>query len=669
MSIVPQQSGTVPRARRPFTFAVNGSEFFPGAGSSLHFASKDDDTLTLVNLPEGVLAAGDSVTVAYLGKTVFAGTVDSIVDERARGDSRRQRIVCKGPWGALSRLVFRQTWHVGADLTYSSPRVVLNQSAAGLDQNMTDTVKEICSFAAPRCGFSYSASNVSVADVFLPKDETRDVTCADAIRRELRFFPRKIVRFDYSAVTPALHISEPDTSRDAAYVSSIPKSARRYEYTAHPIRGVDVYTADVDTTVSGSEISQNHQFYGEPGVSRDDIDVLHCYIPLAPGTSSTTYESLEVTTEEIGSVGGVVDEREWWRTKHPRLNGVANAALTITDFGYPLPSFSPRRITDCTVGALRKFGLKAELVRFHCRARIETADDVEDDIYLTMDFVVTNASTRVYTQQTGSSASAGETLPEGLAKAIYDQRCGDLKNETMTIRLGDAFPTLGDACDGLVLQEYDVDCDALTAELHFGVPEYVSAEDMRSLLNGFRMRGYASNAVIRGTGEPDEEDAVDFAGIQPVASTEFCPGTKAKTTIKASSGGTVVLDSKSLEAGETARLRTVTLYDKAGNPSNLKVLATERKPGEGEDDPEDEKDPHGQKDEHAAPSNDPCNPGGSSDSDGSGGGGGAGVSPDGGSGGESGQSGRDGGAGVSAGGATGSAGGGESGGAPGCGCD
>ena len=530
--------------------------------------------------------------------------------------------------------------------------MVLNQSAAGLDQNMTDTVKEICSFAAPRCGFSYSDEHVSVADVFLPKDETRDVTCADAIRRELRFFPRKIVRFDYSAVTPALHISEPDTSRDAAYVSSIPKSARRYEYTAHPIRGVDVYTADVDTTVSGSEISQNHQFYGEPGVSRDDIDVLHCYIPLAPGTSSTTYESLEVTTEEIGSVGGV-----------------ANAALTITDFGYPFPSFSPRRITDCTVGALRKFGLKAELVRFHCRARIETADDVEDDIYLTMDFVVTNASTRVYTQQTGSSASAGETLPEGLAKAIYDQRCGALKNETMTIRLGDAFPTLGDACDGLVLQEYDVDCDALTAELHFGVPEYVSAEDMRSLLNGFRMRGYASNAVIRGTGEPDEEDAVDFAGIQPVASTEFCPGQKAKTTIKASSGGTVVLDSKSLEAGETAQLRTVTLYDKDGNPSNLKVLATERKPGEGEDDPEDEKDPHGQKDEHAAPSNDPCNPGGSSDSDGSGGGGGAGVSPDGGSGGESGQSGRDGGAGVSAGGATGAAGGGESGGAPGCGCD
>ena len=561
MSIVPQQSGTVPRALRPFTFAVNGSEFFPGAGSSLHFASKDDDTLTLVNLPAGVLAAGDSVTVAYLGKTVFAGTVDSIVDERARGDSRRQMIVCKGPWGALSRLVFRQTWHVGGDLTYSSPRVVLNQSASGLDQNMTDTVKEICSFAAPRCGFSYSEEHVSVADVFLPKDETRDVTCADAIRRELRFFPRKIVRFDYSAVTPALHISEPDTSRDAAYVSSIPKSARRYEYTAHPIRGVDVYTADVDTTVSGSEISQNHQFYGEPGVSRDDIDVLHCYIPLAPGTSSTTYESLEVTTEEIGSVGGVVNEREWWRTKHPRLNGVANAALTIT---------------DCTVGALKKFGLKAELVRFHCRAKIETADDVEDDIYLTMDFVVTNASTRVYTQQTGSSASAGETLPEGLAKAIYDQRCGTLKNETMTIRLGDAFPTLGDACDGLVLQEYDVDCDALTAELHFGVPEYVSAEDMRSLLNGFRMRGYASNAAIRGTGEPDEESAIDFAGIQPVSSTEFCPGVKAKTTIKhvddAAKSGAIVLDADKVDSGKTVEVQEAVFAD----GTTGKVLATHK---------------------------------------------------------------------------------------------
>ena len=65
---------------------------------------------------------------------------------------------------------------------------------------------------------------------------------------------------------------------------------------------------------------------------------------------------------------------------------------------------------------------------------------------------------------------------------------------------------LGDRADGLYLQSFDVDLADLTARLEFGQPEHLSVEDMRNLLNGFRQRGYAENAVLRSSAGGGEEE-------------------------------------------------------------------------------------------------------------------------------------------------------------------
>ena len=144
-------------------------------------------------------------------------------------------------------------------------------------------------------------------------------------------------------------------------------------------------------------------------------------------------------------------------------------------------------------------------------------------------------------------AIAGETLPDNLAKELYLQRTqSEYLNETIKIRLSDVFPKLGDSTDGLYLQQIDIDCADETAELHFGQPEYLSAEDMRDLLNGFRGRAYCevttprSNDDAQNTGEAEE-----IGGIPPLSSTEFAPGTKSKTTIATSgtNANSITLDS------------------------------------------------------------------------------------------------------------------------------
>ena len=152
----------------------------------------------------------------------------------------------------------------------------------------------------------------------------------------------------------------------------------------------------------------------------------------------------------------------------------------------------------------------------------------------------------------------------------------------MTVRLGSAFPQLGDMADGLYLQSFDVDLADLTARLEFGHPEYLSVEDMRNLLNGFRQRGYAENAVLRssaGGGEDDEEEDTP-GGIQPIASSEWSPGLKKKTTIGGSTetssggGGKIVLESSKLDSGEEINVRELKYKDGDGNVKSVKVLGS-----------------------------------------------------------------------------------------------
>ncbi len=571
------------RTGKAFTFTrkranAADAEFFPGAGSTLHFANRDTDTFTARNLPAGLLQAGDEVTVEYGNTTVFKGEVDRIVDRHGRGTDRVQDVTVAGPWSKLNRLVFRQTWGVG-NVAFSSSRVILGQTAAGLGQHMKAQLAEIAGYAATPCGISLASADNHAPEQYLPLDEARDITCADAIRRELRFFPKLVVRFDYSSTTPALEIVDPANADAASYAATIPKTDREYVYNAHPVKYVDVTVDAVEITVNGDSASFHQEYPAIPS-GTSPLDILHVTVPLARGGGSTTNESFEIESEAIPSA---LNNVHWWATKHPRLANVAESAISFSTS----PTRSPSNygyIVKNTKDEIEAAGKHCEVSRFQCKVKIETTDDVEEEVALTMDFLTTDARSGTYTVQTGSTATAGETLPTGLAQALYEQRSQSLVSESMTVRLGDSFPKLGDkltetvgsSSETLFLQSFDVDVADLTARLSFGQPEHLSAEDMRSLLNGFRQRGSASTAKLRereGAAEGQEPPAP--GGIPPISSSEWSPGTKQKMTIKKSSSGTIKLDADDVGSGKTAQFRELKYTDSSGNEKTVKVLSTE----------------------------------------------------------------------------------------------
>lgn len=577
-SITPREAnpGT---ASRLFSFARirNGAtvRFCPGDGARLRFANREADTLELPGLPAGFLRPGDSVTATYRGRCVFRGEVERLTESMGRGGDATQSVTCAGPWAKMARLVFRQEWFAPGGPQLSS-RLILNQTRTGLAQSLDAALSELAGYGAKPCG--YRVGTVAVSGQVLPSDECRDITVADAIRRELRLFPKAMARFDYSDPTPTLDIARPSAAATAAYVADIPKSSRERIYDAHPITGVDLEIEAIGT-VDGIGYRQiGHQAAGD--ATAGNPDCLYATLQIRGASSSAVKQSFESVTEDIP---GDLDDADWWRERHPRLAGVAPDAITIED-GARTPDRYPR-ISAATAGEIEAAGLHCEVSTFTCRARIETEDDVEDEIFLTLQYLTTDAEgtrddPKTYTWVTESSAESGETVPEGLAATILAERAGPLLSERLSIRLGDSLPTLGDAivedAGTVYLQSIDIDCGSLTADLSFGIPDYLSPEDMASLLSGFRNKRTSTSSTVRVTGKPDQGDTVEMGAIPPLSSSEFAPGVKGKTTIRgrSSGGGSIVLDASALEAGDRITVRRLTMAGEDGEDKAVKVLAT-----------------------------------------------------------------------------------------------
>ena len=440
----------------------------------------------------------------------------------------------------MERLVYRQYWAT-ADSPLLSSRLILNQYFDGTEQRLDEALYEIADDAAAACGYTVARADVAVSAQKLPFDECRDITVADAIRRELRFFPKAVCRFDYSGAAPALKIVRRASSADAAYVAAIPKTDRQYEYNAHPINGVDLEIETTDETDGVQYRAQYHQTAGN--VSAGNPDCLYATLQVPGSSASTVRQSFKSVTENLPTSLNDVD---WWKSKHPRLANVAASAITINSARRSGESDAEDypRISAASPGEIREANLRCHVEKFEAEITIDKGTDREEDILLTMNFLTTNAEgtadePHVYQWNVESTASSGETVPSGLAAAILADRSGVLRAERMSVRLIDALPTLGDCCDGLFLQSFEVDCAQLTALLDFGAPEYLSPEDMAALLSGFRNKRTSNCATSRVSGkiQDDGSDEVGMCGIPPLSSTEFAPGRTVKMSI-GSDGGT-----------------------------------------------------------------------------------------------------------------------------------
>lgn len=601
-----------------FTFARTRegatTAFLAPAGATLRFASKDTDTLTIPGLPAGFLASGDSVTVSYMGRAVFVGDVASVERTHFPGSDTRERVVCAGPWAKMARLVYRQLWRTGPNSWDRSSRLVLNQyHSTGRSQSLNSELAEIANWGATGCG--YTVGSVSVSTQHLPFDECRDITVADAIRRELRLFPKAFTRFSYSGSRVRLNIMRADTSgEDAAYMASVPEEERQRVWDANPIDGVDLEFETVSEVNGVKYVTIDHQKAGNTATTNPNC--LYATVRVDGGAASTVAGSFTSITEDVPADWN--SSTAWWFEKHPRLKGLATSAVSIvqgsgerSDAG---ETEQYQRISEATAGEIEAAGLKCRVVTFSVKVNIATTDDEEDEVTLSMSFLATNAegtkaSPKKYTWVAASSSESGERVPSGLAGAILADRSGALRSMKARLALKEAangarvWPLVGDVCEGLILQTVEVDCQTCVATLDFGAPEHIAPEDMAALLTNFRNKRKIASSTLRAEGTAGTGgDTVELGGIAPLFATDWQPGKTAKRTFSrtASSsgesggsggsgsnggnsvvvdatgeGGNVRISTGDLDSEQTASFRTISWTDSTGTAKTAKFLGTE----------------------------------------------------------------------------------------------
>ncbi len=151
-----------------------------------------------------LFAANSTVTVTQNGVPWFVGRVTT-VPATGTAHAEGQVYELSGPWWYLEKLVCRQEWKFrGGTLTARLGRLILGQALDGTRLTTGQVITETLQYAID-CGAPLQIGTVEPA-LTPPLDEVKDVTCAEVIRKMLRWHPDCVCWFDYAtAPVPTFH--------------------------------------------------------------------------------------------------------------------------------------------------------------------------------------------------------------------------------------------------------------------------------------------------------------------------------------------------------------------------------------------------------------------------------------------------------------------------------
>ncbi len=153
------------------------------------------------------LAYGQTMTITTDGSQVFKGRLDRIRRTGASG-SEGLVVTVVGGWWYLENEIFRQsnTYEDGAHWT---TRWTLGPA------NIRDTV--IALVNQVQASGHITVGTIDLPVVFIPQQELRDTTIADALKTILRWVPGAVVAWDYSGSKPTINVYQPGSSSLATY--------------------------------------------------------------------------------------------------------------------------------------------------------------------------------------------------------------------------------------------------------------------------------------------------------------------------------------------------------------------------------------------------------------------------------------------------------------------
>ena len=527
----------------PVTFASRGY-----SGITRTCRSGMEDTVTIRHDGHQVdydtdIGYGAAVTIYRDGVRWFHGRCNTpAVTGDGSAEGHTYEIV--GPWWWLEQIVYQQDWTLwdpsygggaGALITKKKSRVILFQQADGTAINSGVQASDILTYAAG-LGAPIATGAIDL-DVNLPMEEVLDISCAEALRRCMRWSPECVAWWDYSTATPTLHIRKPASLGTLSY--NIATDAARQAIQIRPrydlqVPGITIHYERTDT-VDG--VGYETFFDESAGTTTDPRSVV-ATIELAG--SNKAYLRQRIETEDWPTAG--LNDKTWWKSHHPALKETLDIDLTITDAkiqetGGAPSGLYPRVLLE---GQMQDW-MDVEYTTYNVVATVSVVKKVagvivkqEKNQQLTFTVVATDAETKTYSRL--ADYESAEDTPAGLASKFYAS-WGRLHYEGTWAVVSEDVPAgtlMGNvinltggagawAAMNAVIYEVVQDIDNGVTQIRFGPNRYLGLNDLLALLRTLRHRRTAIRHKARVTGESADKDVgMDAAG--PVAKNDADTG-------------------------------------------------------------------------------------------------------------------------------------------------
>ena len=365
----------------------------------------------------GTEGIGHRVTVLRDATPVFVG----IITETPRaGDSRREdcSFTASGPWWLLEELTYEQSWkswNGSALVDVFTSHVMLGQRPDGSFITNAEVIADVLAFAAPviaaSCGFQVGVDLTGFDGIRFPTAEARDISCAEAIRKVLRYTPDAKAWWDYSGAYPVLRVAR----RTALAAVDIPLAAgnllQKLDITPRRdlLRSVVIVDYEINSAVNGANFTSH---------------VIDKWPSNAPDRAVRAYKTT-VNLQGNSVLQAYVETRaieplteDWWKVREAWLQDPDVTSFT------PPASFTrngslPRELVQGQIADWMRHGngnqIAAEPDTIIGTAGLTNSSGVQEKV-MSSNIVTTDAVTGLYT----SVQSYGEPVPVGLAQHFYE---------------------------------------------------------------------------------------------------------------------------------------------------------------------------------------------------------------------------------------------------------
>lgn len=463
---------------------------------------EEEDSESLTSVPK--FSAWSTIEIYHNDTRWFVGT---IVGTPAYGNGNREskEYQVYGPWYALESLIYQQPWHIASDPTDpESTLIVTNKSHVILGQNLNGNIISISTQLADILSFAQNAGisinyNSSTFNQVLPLDECKDISCAEALQRILRWIPDIVTWWDYATSTPTLYIR------------------RRSELTSYSLAlGPTISELRIvprnDLQLAGVILKYERTHHSSGCTWRTlESDIY------PTGTTDQTPRVLVMTIELEGSRSTYIKQTietaaiypssaTWWKSQLPALANINIADITIISSSRS--SSLPNALVNGGIADWMNVQVENDTVS--ATISYPSGNDVIKEQNVSVNLKATDASSGTYTQL--SSLISQESTPVGLAQMIYEGACFLPYEGRITMTQSEVDgPTIGRKLNitggrsdwstmDAQIQEIQESIDEGITTIRFGSATHLGIKDLIQLTRMNRGREAPRTAYIRSTG-------------------------------------------------------------------------------------------------------------------------------------------------------------------------